>query len=204
MGEDEKLATQPQSMEPLQGEGSKIRIRELPNDGFVGMSSDVQVTLHWVTNYIEETEGTTTIYRIAQGRILLARADVLRKRTYFFSCCLITAMGIILTCGFPDNLLMPKANMLPSPRSLKSRLWASSRRSSCARARSRTPNGLIIPISIEPNSEANLTIPTICGSRSKGFYATRWFSKGRREMEREALEQCYSCELRLEKAQHLR
>jgi hypothetical protein len=77
----------------------------LPNDGFIGMSSDVQVTLNWVTNYIEKTEGTTTIYRIAQDRNLLACTDILKHRTYLCSLCLITAMDIILTCGFPDNSL---------------------------------------------------------------------------------------------------
>lgn len=56
----------------------------LANDGYVGMTSDVQVTLDWVTNYIEDTSGTTTIYKIAQDRNLLACADVLEKRMYFY------------------------------------------------------------------------------------------------------------------------
>lgn len=84
---------------------AKYGFGNLENDGFVGMSSDVQVTLDWVTNYIEQTQGTTTIYKIAQDRNLLACADILKQRTYLCSISLITVMDIILTCRLLDNSL---------------------------------------------------------------------------------------------------
>lgn len=56
----------------------------LPDDGFVGMTVDVQVSMNWVTDYIENTPGTA-IYRIAQDENLLACRDILRQRMYFYS-----------------------------------------------------------------------------------------------------------------------
>lgn len=57
----------------------------LPNDGFIGMTSDIGVALKWVTDKIEETKGSTTIYKIAQDTNLLGCADVLERCKYLCS-----------------------------------------------------------------------------------------------------------------------